>query len=68
MAKERRVDLTAEIKQLEEEIEEKHEANEKRFDKLENRMSEISSQVKIIIVLLIANGAVNFAHLFFGKG
>jgi DNA-binding protein H-NS len=53
---------------LEDETEKRHEENEKRFDKVENKVSEIGATVRIILYLLVANGLLNVLHFFVKPG
>lgn len=58
--------IIEDIKELSDETKKRHEDNEKRFDKIENKMSEISTEVKILVLLVLANGLINLSHLIFG--
>ena len=66
MNPERIPQLVKDIDDLKRDTNKKHEQNEQRFDKLENTMVKISTEIKIIMALIIANGALNFAHFFLG--
>lgn len=57
-------EIEEDISNIETEVEGRHEANEGRFDKIENKITEISTYIKVIIALLLANGAINIVHFF----
>lgn len=60
----RLLEIEGDITSIEKEVEKRHEENETRFDKVENKITEISTYIKVIVGLLLANGVINLAHFF----
>lgn len=58
--------IIKDLEKLTEDTNKRHEENESRFDKLEIKITEIATEVKIIVALIVANGLLNIAHFFFG--
>lgn len=56
--------LADEIDALRDDMQRRHEQNERRFDRIESTAATMAGEVKVIIALLVANGGLNLAALF----
>jgi len=52
----------SELEILRADVNVKHEANEKRFNRIEVNLAHVSGQLKLAVALLIANGVLNFVQ------
>jgi hypothetical protein len=51
--------LAAELEKLDEKVDERHEENEHRFDKIEQKLAETSGMLRLAVALIVANGGIN---------
>lgn len=64
MAPERIDSIVAELHELRAKVDSRHEENLGRFARIGNDVATIRGEVRVVIALLVANGALNLASLF----